>query len=97
MNTQVSYGLLLKLTTRIFLKKIEGEFGARDIKSITLGDFDAWIKSERLQPALPHRAKRTTYMDYAKHMNLIMRFAYDRKYVAHLIHFKNPNKKSKIR
>lgn len=80
----------LRLTTqenhKIYFDKLTTIFGSRDINSISLEEFNREIRS------LKARGERETFADYAKHMNLAMRYAYNQKYASHLIRFPNPDK-----
>lgn len=60
-------------------------FGAYDINSISRRDFGLEIE------ALRRKGTRTTFFDYSKHMNLIMRYAYNQRYATHLVTFPSPD------
>lgn len=63
------------------------------ITAITPELFTSAMERERTRKKRPDEpVKRKTYFDFAKYMNLIMRYAYTKKYVTHLIQFKNPDK-----
>lgn len=49
--------------------------------------------TDRLEAVRAQR-KRRTYWDYVKHMNILLRYAYEQKYVSHHVAFPNPDKKS---
>lgn len=68
-----------------FIDDLVDAFGQYNIDSITAREFELWIEKLR------KTSDRTTFMDYAKHMNLVMRFAYNEKYCQHLIKFANPD------
>ncbi len=68
-----------------FLKALIEGFGDFDIDSITARQFEAWIGKQK------KILSRTTFDDYAKHMNLVIRFGYNEKYCQHLVHFNNPD------
>lgn len=63
-------------------------FGSYSVDTLTAKHFENWIAGQR------KTSHRTSFMDYAKHMNLIMRFAYNERYCQHLIKFKNPDSTS---
>lgn len=60
-------------------------FGPLDINSISVKAFEVEIAHLKAQ------GKRETFFDYSKHMNLIMRYAYNQKYATHLLRFPNPD------
>lgn len=64
-------------------------FGNLDVNSITTHVFERQIEKWR------RTKRRTTYMDFAKNMNLVMRYAYNEKYATHLVRFANPDGKRK--
>jgi integrase len=71
---------------KYYISKLIEHFGFLDINAITTRDFDDWIeKLKRIET-------RKTFMDYAKNMNLVMRYAYNERYTTHLVRFKNPDK-----
>lgn len=62
-------------------------FGEYDPNAISVKLFNEAIKR------LKRKGKRKTFMDYAKHMNLVMHYAYNQKYCTHDISFSNPDAK----
>ena len=71
---------------RYHVGKAIDRFGNWDINSITVTAFEDWISDMR------RKGERSTFMDFAKHMNLVMRYAYNYKFATHLLHFANPDK-----
>lgn len=69
-----------------FLTELKDEWGRSDLNSITLSEFDDWLIDFRSR-----KPNRTTFMDYAKYMNKIFSFAYQRRYVSHKIVFRSPD------
>lgn len=61
-------------------------FGSTDINQISVKDFNQEIA------ILQKKGDRETFFDFSKHMNLVMRYAYNQKYASHLIYFPNPDK-----
>lgn len=70
---------------RIYLGELRSEWGRMDISRITLATWQTWMREFR------PRKKRKTYMDYAKYMNLVLRYAYQHKYTTHLLAIPNPD------
>lgn len=64
-----------------FIKVLKEKFGKQDINKITVKKYEDWISELR------KTSKRTTFMDYAKYMNKIMRYAYQTKRTTHLLTF----------
>jgi integrase len=82
---------------RLYIPQLIEILGSRDINSITsesLKEVVRAIKSnKRFSKAGKALPPRTTFMDYAKNMNLVMRYAYQKKWSTHDIKFKNPDVK----
>lgn len=76
-----------QLNHHFYIESLSDQFGQFDINSITVSAFSDWISDER------RKGTRTTFSDFAKHMNLIMRYAYRHKFSTHLVHFDNPDTK----
>lgn len=72
----------------IYLGELRKEWGRWDIGRITLSAWTEWLKSFR------SGKRRKTFADYAKHMNLLMRYAYRQRYVSHLLVLPNPDPRS---
>jgi integrase len=70
----------------IYFAKLTDLFGAEDVRRVSPTSFNQEIDKLR------RRVDRTTFSDYAKYMNIVMRFAYERKYTTHLLRFKMPEK-----
>jgi integrase len=71
---------------RIYLTELSELLDGVDIEAVTTERFTELLRR------LKRSRKRQTFMDYAKYMNLIVRYAYNKRYVSHLIRFKNPDK-----
>jgi len=69
-----------------FLAEIKDEWGRAYLNSISLTEFQDWLVEFKAR-----KLNRSTFMDYAKYMNKIFSFAYQRKYVTHRIVFPNPD------
>lgn len=69
----------------LYFKEIKAELGGIDIAHFDNRRWADWLEEFRL------RKNRRTYWDYAKHMNIILRYAYRQKYVSHLVKIKNPD------
>jgi integrase len=74
---------------KLYLGELRKEWGRWDISRITLAAWVDWLKAFRA------RKRRKTFADYAKHMNLILRYAYRQRYVTHLLVLPNPDPKGK--
>lgn len=64
---------------RIYLGEIKKEWGSFDINRITLASWTHWLEEFR------RRKKRKTFNDYVKHMNIVLRYAYQQRYAHHLL------------
>jgi integrase len=80
----------LRVTTqakhRAYLTELSELLDGVDIEAVTTERFAELLRRLR------RSRKRQTFMDYAKYMNLIVRYAYNKRYVSHLIRFKNPDR-----
>ena len=72
---------------QFYLNEIKKELGIYDVSKFSVTIWSEWLSEFKT------RKNRKTFDDYAKHMNLIMRHAYNRKYCSHLIVVPNPDKK----
>lgn len=72
---------------KIYFEKLNEVFGDLDVNEITEDHFLEWVQENK------RTQKRKTYADYAKHLSLVMRFAYKKKLTTHRITFSNPDKK----
>lgn len=81
----------------IYIRQLIDILGARDINSInsdTLKEVIGCVKKkQRFSKTGKQLAVRQTFMDYAKNLNLVMRYAYQNKWATHLLTFKNPDSK----
>lgn len=73
----------------LYFRKIRDDMclGQMPMDRITLSLWTSRLAAERA------KGKRTTFFDYMKNMNILMRYAYEQKYVSHLISFPNPDAK----
>jgi integrase len=73
----------------LYFRKIRDEMrlGSMPIGKVTL---PVWIR--RLDE-VKAKGKRSTFFDYAKNMNVLERYAYEQRYISHLLTFPNPDKK----
>lgn len=79
------------------------KWGSYQLKDISSEGFKDWIdeiKAEKWACGQSHQIcldgkcghrRRQTFMDYAKHMNFVMRIAFERKLIDSLITFENPD------
>lgn len=82
---------------RLYINELAEVLGGRDINAITTDVLDDVIKAAKQKRRFSKTGKplpvRTTFMDYAKALNLVMRIAYEKKWATHLVKFENPDKK----
>lgn len=71
---------------RDYLGELAKEWGRWDIGRITLAAWSNWLPGFRAR-----KKKRKTFADYAKNMNLVLRYAYRQRYVSHLLVLPNPD------
>lgn len=71
----------------MYFAELGKELGHLPIDRVTLAVWTRWLASFRA------RKGRKTFWDYAKHMNILIRYAYEQKWVSHLITFPNPDPK----
>jgi integrase len=64
---------------------LNAEIGHTLITTWTPRRFEQWVEEFRKGKT------RQTYFDYAKYFNLVMRYAYEAKYVTHLVRAENPD------
>lgn len=69
----------------MYFEELRAELGHHSIDRITLDVWARWLKGFRT------RKTRATFWDYAKHMNILIRYAYEQKWISHLITFPNPD------
>lgn len=74
----------------LYLGELKKEWGRWDISKITLQAWTNWLVGFRA------RKKRSTFADYAKDMNLLLRYAYRQRYVSHLLTLPNPDPVGKV-
>jgi integrase len=74
---------------RMYFAELISEWGQWSIDRMTLSAWQDWLRGFRL------RKQRQTYMDYAKNMNTILRYAYTHKYSTHLLVLPNPDTNKK--
>lgn len=78
-----------KYYTELYCKEMIARLGHYDVTAMTRARFDGMIEDLR------SGGGRKTFGDYAKHFNKVMRYAYDSRYVTHLVKVGNPDPKSK--
>lgn len=71
----------------MYFEELGKELGHLPIDRLSLSIWTRWLEDFRKRKA------RKTFWDYAKHMNILIRYAYEQKYVSHLITFPNPDPK----
>lgn len=86
---------------RQFINELIGKWGAYDPNKITPSTFDLWIsdlRKEKRFRKMPNGKLsgpyyRKSFEDFSKHMNLVMRWGYEKmKACTHLVTFDNPDK-----
>jgi integrase len=97
---------------RLILGKIKDYWGGKSLSVINEKSFDEWIAVCRKQtpcrqPHCPTRLDcktpdhnpraRQSYCDYSKFMNILCRYAHQKKYTHYLLSFKNPDKLRKTK
>lgn len=70
---------------KLILRELRRELGEVLIDDLTLLGWSKWLKEFRT------RKTRTTFFDYQKHMNLVLRYAYKQRYTLHLTVLPNPD------
>lgn len=70
---------------RLYLGELRKEWGRWDVGRITLSSWTDWLRAFRA------RKKRKTFADYAKYMNLVLRYAQRHRIVTHLLLVPNPD------
>jgi integrase len=73
---------------RLYLNELKREWGSWDVNRIKLEAWNSWLAEFRT------RKNRTTYVDYAKNMNLVLRYAYKQRLATHLVTIPNPDPKA---
>lgn len=71
----------------LYFKELRSELGHVPIGRITLATWTRWLGEFR------KRKSRKTFWDYAKHMNILIRYAYEQKWISHKILLPNPDPK----
>lgn len=71
---------------KIYLGELRREWGQIGIDKITLPSWHKWLADFK------RRKDRKTFGDYAKHMNLILRYAYNNRHLKHLITVPNSDR-----
>jgi len=72
---------------KFYLGELSREVGIYDVGKFSVTIWSDWLREFK------KRKDRKTFDDYAKHMNLVMRYAYSRRYCSHLLVIPNPDKK----
>lgn len=68
-----------------YLGELRKEWAGYPVDRVTLPAWQTWLSDFK------RKKKRKTYADYAKHMNLVLRYAYRMKYTKHLVTLPNPD------
>lgn len=76
---------------RYYFKRISAEFGFYDISQITNDFFRAWVQTQKTRRLRKGERRRTTFFDYAKHLNMLIKVAYDQRFTTNLVKIKNPD------
>lgn len=66
----------------LYFNEFKKELGSVDITRMDADRWADWLAGFR------KRKNRRTYWDYAKHMNIVLRYAYAHKYVSHMVKLK---------
>lgn len=67
---------------RIYLSELREEIGAYDLETFRKVQFLKWLNGFKLK-----KESRSTFNDYSKFMNIISNYAYQNKYISHLIKY----------
>lgn len=78
---------------KLYFKFINQRFGDEGVNQLSVDKFDDWIEVLRKTPNTRTGKPRKTYKNFAKHMNLMCRWAYERKYATHRLSFPDPDKR----
>jgi integrase len=78
-----------KYYTELYCKEMIARLGHYDVTTMTRARFEGMIDELRAEGG------RKTFGDYAKHFNKVMRYAYDSRYVTHLVTVENPDPKTR--
>jgi len=70
-----------------YFKELGSELGHMPIDRVTIDTWSRWLVGFK------KKKNRKTFWDYAKHMNILIRYAYEQKYISHLITLPNPDPK----
>jgi len=86
-----------QINHRTYISQLVEILGDRDINSINSDSLKEAIEAVKRKKRFSITVKalpvRQTFMDYAKNLNLVMRYAYQNKWATHHLKFKNPDKK----
>lgn len=78
-----------KYYTKLYCEEMIARLGHYDVTTMTRARFEGMIEDLRAQGG------RKTFGDYAKHFNKVMRYAYESRYVSHLVTVENPDPRAK--
>lgn len=78
-----------KYYTKLYCEDMIARIGHYDVTTMTRARFEGMIDDLRTE------GKRKTFGDYAKFFNKVMRYAYENRYVTHLVTVENPDPKTK--
>jgi integrase len=70
-----------------YIGELKAHWGPLNVQAITRAQFNDWLQRFR------KKKDRETFMDYAKYFNVVMRYAYEARYVSHLVTIPNPDPK----
>ncbi len=71
---------------RIYFAELEREWGSVRVDDFSTAAWATWLEGFRA------KKRRTTFIDYAKHMNIALQYAHTERYASHLIKVPNPDK-----
>lgn len=69
----------------LYFKELKKELGTVDVTRMDADRWSQWLAGFR------KRKNRLTYWDYAKHMKIILGYAYERKYITHKVKLPKPD------
>lgn len=73
---------------KYYFEAIKKEFGFIAVNHFDPTTFDSWVEVQK------KKGERKTFFDYAKHLNMVLKEGYEKKYATHLIRVKNPDPKT---
>ena len=79
-----------QLLHRRYLGELSQEWGDWLVNDVTLAAWAKWLVGFK------RRKKRATFMDYQKHMNLLLRYAYRQRYATHLLTLPLPDRSERL-